>query len=549
MLAEGKVLYRDLLYFRGPLSPYWNSLWFVLFGPSLHTLVWVNLALLGTLMVVMYLVLRRASSAFAAFVAFLVFIFLFAFSQYVDIGNYNYVCPYSHEATHAMLLSWVTLGCLMAHARSGRIVWLAGAGLALGLVFLTKPEFFVADAAASVTALGLWVWLKRPSMASSVKSLSTFVTALLLPPFVAFTLLTIKLSWLEAAVGTLGGWWYLWHSRVSELRFFRIGMGIEAPWQNFSAMLIVVGAYASVLVPAGILAMVLRRNWSVFVFAVLEVVAVVAIAAFFWEDLPWHAAGRPLPLLLVILGVWNILALNRHREEKCVAALILVVFSAILLGKMLLHARLSHYGFALAMPATLVLVLAVFDWIPTAIKRRGGRQVLFYAVAVALFAVITARYVDVSGKRYALKSVAVGKAADTFLADLRGEFVKRAVEWLNRHARADETLAVLPEGIMINYLARLRNSTPIVTTIPSDILMFGEERILQLIKEAPPTYVALVHRDDTEYGYRFFGKDYGQSITHWLLQNYSPVQLIGALPLRDDRFGILIFKRKATPIE
>ena len=46
MLAGGKVLYRDLLYFRGPLSPYLNALWFVLFGTGLHTLVWMNLVLL-----------------------------------------------------------------------------------------------------------------------------------------------------------------------------------------------------------------------------------------------------------------------------------------------------------------------------------------------------------------------------------------------------------------------------------------------------------------------------------------------------------------------
>jgi hypothetical protein len=74
--------------------------------------------------------------------------------------------------------------------------------------------------------------------------------------------------------------------------------------------------------------------------------------------------------------------------------------------------------------------------------------------------------------------------------------------------------------------------------------MFGEDRILRALQATPPTYVVLVHRDYTEYGFRFFGRDYGQSIEKWLMQNYRTAQLIGAVPLRDDRFGVLIAKRR-----
>ncbi len=544
MLAEGKVLYRDLLYFRGPLSPYWNALWFALFGPGLYTLVWVNLTLLATMMVVMYRVLRHVSSSFASFVACLVFILLFAFSQHIGIANYNYLCPYAHEATHAMLLSWVVLVCLMKHMRSQRITWLALSGLVSGLVFLIKPEFFVALMAASAAALGLWVWLVRPSIALTAKSLGVFIATLLLPPITVFALLSTKLSWTEAGIGTLGEWWYIIYSRVSELSFFRAGMGIENPFGNLKSLLITAGVYAYILVSSAALAIVFRRKQTLFLIAFIETVVVLGFAWLFWKNLLWYEIGRPLPLFLLILGGWNFVLLIRQREEKHQAALILVVFSLLLLVKMLLNTRLYHYGFVLAMPATLVCVVAVFDWIPTAIKRKGGQPVIFYAAAFALLSVITIRYVDISGMRYALKSVAVGKGVDSFLSDRRGKLVNLAIEWLNRNVKIDETLTVLPEGIMINYLARLRNSTPIITAVPSDIFMFGEERILQLIKEAPPTYIALVHRDDTEYGYRFFGLNYGQSIMYWLREEYRPVQLIGAIPFQDKRFGILIIKHK-----
>ena len=48
-LTEGKVLYRDIAYFNGPLSPYLNSIWFRLFGTSILTLAICNLAILAAL--------------------------------------------------------------------------------------------------------------------------------------------------------------------------------------------------------------------------------------------------------------------------------------------------------------------------------------------------------------------------------------------------------------------------------------------------------------------------------------------------------------------
>ena len=545
MLAEGKVLYRDLMYFNGPLSPYLNALWFVLFGPSLRTLVWVNLALLATMMFVMYLVLRSVSSPSAAFVACLVFIFVFAFSQYEIDVNYNYVCPYSHEATHGMLFSWVALACLLAHARSHWTGWLVGAGLACGLVFLTKPEFFVAIAAAAVTALGLWAWLEKPDFTRALRSIAVFVAALLIPPLVAFALLWISLPWSEAGIGTLGGWWYIWDSRIYGLRFYRVVMGMDAPLVNLGKMFLMAGVYAAVLVPAMVLATFPSRKWTEILLAGLVFAVLVTQS---WRGyLPWSNLGRPLPLFMVVAGSAMAWAVTRHRQDKQIGALVLIVFSFVILGKMLLNVRLYHYGFVLAMPAMLVLVLALLDWIPTAIKNSGGRQVIFYAVALTVLVVISTWHVNLSAKLYARTSIAVGVGADVFLTDKRGEAVRLAVDWLDRHTQPQDTVVVLPEGVMINYLSRRRNSTPIVNLMPPEMLMFGEDRILRALQATPPTYVVLVHKDTTEYGFRFFGRDYGQSIEKWLMQNYRTAQLIGAMPLRDDRFGVLIAKKRSQP--
>jgi hypothetical protein len=96
-ITEGEVLYRDLAFFNGPLSVYWNALWFAVFGTGMTTLWLVNLLLAALLVLVIYRVLAHTAGPLSATTGALCFIALFGFGQIVGIGNYNYVAPYSHE--------------------------------------------------------------------------------------------------------------------------------------------------------------------------------------------------------------------------------------------------------------------------------------------------------------------------------------------------------------------------------------------------------------------------------------------------------------------
>ena len=100
---------------------------------------------------------------------------------------------------------------------------------------------------------------------------------------------------------------------------------------------------------------------------------------------------------------------------------------------------------------------------------------------------------------------------------------------------------------MLNYLTRRINPTPYVNFMPPELIIFGEDAILDSLQEKPPDLIAIVHKDTSEYGYRFFGRDYGQSIMHWVRQDYRPLGVIGAPPLRDRRFGILLLERGELP--
>jgi len=143
-LARGKVLYRDIAHYTGPLSVYFNALAFRMFGVSLRTLELANLPILIGIVIAIYWLTARMAGRFCATVCSISFLTLFAFAHVSIAGNYNFVTPYEYEYTHATLLCLILVIFLHRMVRDGRWIDSGMAGFLLGMIFLTRAEFFVA---------------------------------------------------------------------------------------------------------------------------------------------------------------------------------------------------------------------------------------------------------------------------------------------------------------------------------------------------------------------------------------------------------------------
>ena len=169
--------------------------------------------------------------------------------------------------------------------------------------------------------------------------------------------------------------------------------------------------------------------------------------------------------------------------------------------------------------------------------RQRGRY-----LTVLLFTI--GHYHGIANQRFAAKTHEIGSAGDRFRTDARGKLSAKMLEHIEAHIESGQTLAVLPEGIMLNYLSRRATSIPYVNFMPPELLMLGEDNILRALETAPPDFVALVHKNTSEYGAPFFGTHYGQRIMAWLSQNYLVIEQVGAVPLRNQQFGMLLLERK-----
>jgi hypothetical protein len=278
-------------------------------------------------------------------------------------------------------------------------------------------------------------------------------------------------------------------------------------------------------------------------------VAAVVLAPF-WRARWWLSALRPLTVWTLVLLAASLAALVRMRRAgagtaPAAARVALASFAVLMLPRIVLHARAYHYGFVLAAPAALLVVAALLDWVPEALARRGAAGGVFRGAAAGALAVMAAFHLAESQSRMARKDFVVGTGGDAFHADARGPYVDAALAALDQAARPGDTLAVLPEGVMINYLRRLPSSIPYLTMLPSDEAKFGEDELLGALRRSPPALVALVHRDTSEFGAGYFGRDYARETMRWVRAHYAPLVTIGDPPLQaETRFGIQVLRRR-----
>jgi uncharacterized membrane protein (UPF0136 family) len=551
-LVQGDALYVDVESFNGPLSPYVNAGWFRIFGISLRSLVLGNLVIVGVLLWLLYRTFETLSSSFAATVACLTFIGLFAFGQIADLGNYNFVTPYSHEITHGALLSFLAIHALRLHLRSGSLASAIAVGLALGLTFLTKVEIFAAAGPAVLIGLTLATALRpRPERRGWLVA-AAVTSGMLTIVGVAFLCLRTAMPANRALVGLMGSWRYALDPELSSHVFYQRIAGLDHPWESLRVVFNATLGYGLVFGSVTLVAMVLRRpRFGLELAGAVGFVAVILLAAFS-ANLSFEQMARPLPVFTAVLTGLLAWALARNwahqaRARALVLPLTVALFSLLLLAKIALNVKVHRYGFVLAMPATLVLVVALLDWIPKRIEAAGGAGTVFRSTALVAWSIAVAVHLAVNRDRLDVHRYIVAEGTDRFRSDSRGILMNAALAEIRSRLTPNESLVVVPEGVMLNYLARRSSSSPFVTFLPPEIIMFGQDRILNSLQSHPPDYVAVVDRPTDEYGVPVFGRDYGEPILTWIAAGYRPVASIESTPLQEGRFGIRLFRRMTIP--
>ena len=578
MMNQGATLYRDIEHAYGPLTQTLNAVLFRLFPPSVITMALADAFLAALLAILIYRIALVPAGRGAAFLCTLIYIAVFAFGNYTKITNFNFISPFSHEATHGIILCLATLHAWqMAFFRRSPKA-LALAGFFAGLCFLTRAETTLAALVLSLTGLVLWTVIRPVSRQTPAASVILFCLSFVLPLAAWFLYAFSTTGNASLALrSTVGSWYILARSHALENPFYRNLMGLDA----LGANLIIMGMeFIAALLAVGLVVFLALRLGNHPANGVIVVIILFCFMAF--GPTQWMNTGRSIPLLVAgvlafhIRRVWHMARKNqfpyphlipekqtREADSSSSPSIQFVlwgVLSLALLCKIIAHVQLFHYGFYLALPATLLLfttAIAECNSVCTAMATRIHRP-YFPASAstvrwtvTALAMALSFQALHVSLGNYSYRTLPLGEGADRIVIlpssfDPRGPILNQFLEWARQEMAPNATVAVLPEGVSLNFLSRHASSVRYVNYSPFEFVAYGEPAIRSEFQTHPPDYVVLVDRDMAEFEMAHFGiKGYGAELVEWVHQAYEPIFRIGLPPFSSLGFGLEVLKRKS----
>src|SRR5450432_4206186 len=149
----------------------------------------------------------------------------------------------------------------------------------------------------------------------------------------------------------LGSWVYLFDSRITGMRFYRRILGTLDIAQSIRIIFVATICYAIILAATIILAKRVRKPKLIFAATTI----VVAIAFHFCDLYFLQQALRGMSVLMLVLVIATLI------DRKKIMRVVVAIFATVLLAKIFLNILPFHYGFALAMPATLIMVVAAMS--------------------------------------------------------------------------------------------------------------------------------------------------------------------------------------------
>lgn len=550
-ISQGKALYRDIAFFNGPLSVHVHAALFRVFGVHLSTIVVFNLLLTGGMVTVLYRFFCRICDEWTAFATTITFLGVFGFNQYMGIGNFNYVCPYSYELTHAICLSIPALYICTANLRCPRYLRTITLGFFLGGVFLLKAEVFFA----LVSTLPVcWIILffkhgKRLFFMTLAALISGFIFAVGLMTAVLATSMTI----MESIQSILFPYQAVLNQSVSSGFFYQLTMGLDDPWVNIIIMVLSAIVWTLIFVGLKLLAgriTTFRPAGRVSAISILFI-SILMAAWFMRYARFWQHSIKGVSIIGIVICLRLAYKLINSRGlkddgERRSGLLLFGTFSILMTIKILLNINATSYGFALAMPITLFFIASGLTVFPSRQPPDPHLQRTFRTLIMVVVIVFVFLHVTIAREVFSMKRYSVSARQDTFwdINLYKASFTQSTLDYIDRTMPPNATFVVFPEGVMFNYLCRRSNPTPYVNFMPVELQLFGEQTIISSLNEHPPDYVIIVERKTLEYGVEYFGRDYGVSMGRWIENNYSDIWTIGDRPLTGKGFGIRIGARR-----
>ena len=559
-LSMGGVLYRDVYVDHyGPFSPYLNAFLFKMFGVNIMTLAFFNMGVVVVITYCIYRFFRHTTNSVTAMMTAATFLSIFAFK----FPNYNYITPYAYALTHGIALSLFSILAFYQYTKKQSIFWVVIIGLLVGTIFLTKLEVFFA----SIAALGIGfiiVWYVEQFSLQQIIKVSGILSLSLLLPTAFFTVyFSFFMPFQEALLSIFTQYRQLFETVVTSNIFYVTATGRDAPLFHLGKIVLVTGCYLFLFSLIWSVARLVERINSTYYRVIITIIAGASVLfLYLMKNVQWNWLDIRIPfavqVVVAVMGIFYGISIWKSRKDKervmyALPMLVFIVFAFMMLLKNMINVTISVYGFALTMPAALVVVAGLVYHVPRLVAKSTQSTTFIRDLSIILVAIFLVMEIGAVSDTYLIRnySIATDKEEIITFDDVlctEGPVINETIRKINETIKPDENFLVIPEGILLNYLTRRENPSPYTSFLLGDLVMHHEEKMVERLSRRLPDYVILVDRSVAEWGFRKFGVDTGAKISEWVIKNYIPIYTIGNIPFQGSQLcGGAIIAKRGTP--
>jgi hypothetical protein len=529
LLAEGKLLYRDVWFMYGPAAPYFTSCLFRLFGVHLNVLYWAgSLSALGSA-IFLYLIGMRLSSWLVGWTAGAV-VLMEAFQP----SLFCFPLPYASAAVYACLIGCLFLWLVINASASTGWVWTFCAGTAAAAALLLKPEFGIA----CYGTLGLLIAV-RGFLQRSWRLLTRDVVAIL--PGLVICGLVIR--WMVSIAGvefitqenilswptsyfmkTYGKMW------LAQNGFTITGSAFHG------AMFRAIPVTAVVLVSYCVLWWKRSDRRSM----LLKVVFALAVILYFVSDIfPNFRTQQRLDstfstvffpqdmvlyvILAAVVAWWYFWRQNGSAAVRSPAIPLLLTFSSLSAFRILMKMAPRGYPIYYNGPVVLSFLLLLCLIIPR--YGRSRRFVLLGELVICLACLAPVVLYARTSEAEAMDFVPLTTERGTVRVSKHlAENYTAAIRFMKEKAALGQSVLSVPEDTSLYFLSGTYCPTRVYLFIPGNLAP-GKmtDDMIREIDQKPVRYLLWSNRTFPEYGVPVFGKDFDREVGEYLKSRYRPI--------------------------
>jgi hypothetical protein len=531
-LLAGKLLYRDVRYWYGPLAPYLNALLYRVFGVHVSTLTTAGLASAALLVALGYRIVRIFAGRYAASSTAVALLFINCFAQFYGFNLFQFPLPYAYPATYGLVTATASLYFLLRHVRKDRPADFLLSCLFLSLTALCKLE-------TTVAAVGLH------ALFVVTRVVARQGLGVPLHPFgylAAFGIPAILYGYFYLHTGP--GLWFdnlFIAGNLSSAEILLTHSGLKDVAKSLRQIAWSAGAFFVFVCLMWLSAELHGRAAVTFarrgrarrsVRLALGLLAGLASGGIAWYLGP-QVIFRAVPLLLLIAlaaCAWRFLRQPSDRA-RLIPHVLLFGFALACILRTPLRAGAEHYGFYLFAPAVMALGVLLCRNVPRLVARTPGR--VSGAPALAGATLLLALAASHAWTTREVASMWYGPGETPRLRTAHGSLpllalyrhsVDEAVRFLSEKPPQTKVV-VLPEGAGITFLSGCTNALGVHTYLPVDFCgAYDDPDMVGRLQEADPDYIVFNSRDLREYGKRGLGLDYGLAVAAWVQQHYHLIR-------------------------